>query len=175
MRRSLLAAMVAAMSCAGIGVARAEPPRLWHAGLNARVELGTHPVRIDAGVQLGAADVTLVLDPMFWTDGQIDTDLLGEWQLSDSGWRLVGGLRWTSIGVADGRQSQDKLVLGVGAPLAGLDGAPLRVRWTVEASAVVVKHGAGLPTEWISFASGRDFIDLINLGMFVSVDYASIF
>jgi hypothetical protein len=37
---------------------------------------------------------------------------------------------------------------------------------------VLVKHGAGLPSEWISFASGRDFVDLVNFGMFVTVEYA---
>jgi hypothetical protein len=174
MRLCSLAALLAA-SWVGAGDAGAEAPRLWHAGLNARADLGTHPIRIDAGVQTGATDVTLVLDPMFWTDGQFDIDLLGEWQFARSGWGLVSGLRWTSIGVGDGRQSQDKVILGLGAPLAGRDGAPVRVRWTFEAAAVVVKHGAGLPTEWISFGSGRDFIDLINFGMSVSFDYAAPF
>lgn len=174
MKSTMLAAM-AVMTWAGIGDAVAGSPSFWHAGLNVRTELGTHPIRVGAGVQTGELDVTLVLDPMFWTDGQIDLDLLGEWQIADSGWGLVGGLRWTSIGVGDGRQSQDKVLLGVGAPLAGRAGAPFRVRWTFEAAAVVVKHGAGLPTDWISFASGRDFIDLINFSMFVSLDYASTF
>lgn len=162
-------------SCFLAGTALAEPPSLWHAGLNARAELGTHPLRIDAGVQTGATDVTLVLDPMFWTDGQLDLDLLGEWQFTRSGWGVVGGLRWTSIGIGDGRQSQDKVLLALGAPLAGLSGAPIRARWAFEASVVVVKHGAGLPTDWISFGDTRDFVDLINFGMFVSFDYASPF
>jgi hypothetical protein len=158
-----------------VPAARADGPLLWHAGLNARAELGTHPVRVDVGLQSGATDLTLVLDPMFWTDGQLDVDLLSDWQFTRSGWGLVSGLRWTSIGVADGRQSQDKVVLGLAAPLAGRNGSPLRVRWTFEVAAVIVKHGAGLPTEWIGFGNARDFIDLINFGMFVSIDYASIF
>jgi hypothetical protein len=175
MRLSVGLAALLAASWIGVGAARADSRRLWHAGLNARAELGTHPLRVGAGVQVGDTDTTLVLDPMFWTDGQFDADLLSEWQFARSGWGLVGGLRWTSIGVGDGRQSQDKVLLGIGAPLAGRNGAPIRVRWTFELAAVIVKHGAGLPTEWISFASGRDFIDLINVGMFVSFDYASPF
>ena len=38
---------------------------------------------------------------------------------------------------------------------------------------MVVKHGGGLPTDWISFEQGRDFVDLINFGMFVTFEYTS--
>ena len=36
----------------------------WHAGLNVRAELSTHPIRVGAGVQFGHVDTTLVLDPI---------------------------------------------------------------------------------------------------------------
>ncbi len=155
------------------GIAAAEPDRRWHAGLYLRAELGTHPVRAGGGVEVGCFDVALVLDPMFWVDGQHDLDLLGGWKFADSGWALIGGYRSSSIGLAGGRQFHDKLVLGIGAPLPGFGKLPVRARWAFETSTVIVKHGAELPTEWLSLASGRDFIDLINFGMFVSFEYAA--
>jgi hypothetical protein len=118
----------------------AHAERHWHAGLNLRGDLGTHPIRAGAGVELGRVDTTLVLDPMFWTDG------LG------------------------GTQFQQKLLVGVGAPLPQL--GPFRSRFSFELATVVVKHGADLPADWISFATGRDFIDLVNFGMFLTVEYA---
>jgi len=142
----------------------------WHAGLNLRADPGTHPIRAGGGVELGAIDATLVLDPMFWTDGQHDVDAFATYRLSASGWGILGGWRTTAIGIAGGHQFQDKLLVGVAAPLPDL--GPFRTRWTFELATVIVKHGADLPSEWISFESGRDFIDLINFGMFVSFEYA---
>ena len=143
-----------------------------HAGLNLRAELGTHPIRAGGGVDFGKVDATLVLDPMFWTDGQVDTDALASWRFADAGWALIGGLRTTWIGLEGGTQFHEKLVIGVGAPLPGLGHTPIRARWAFEATTVIVKHGGDLPSSWISFESGRDFIDLVNFGMFVSFEYA---
>lgn len=143
----------------------------WHAGLDLRADPGTHPIRAGGGVELGRLDTLLVLDPMFWTDGQHDLDLLATWRLGCRGFGLTAGWRTTAIGIQDGHQFQDKLVLGLGGPIA-IVGAPLRMRWTFELATVIVKHGGGLPSETISFASGRDFIDLVNFGMFVTFEYA---
>ncbi len=150
-------------------VARADS---WHAGVDLRADPGTHPLRVAGGIERGRLDTMLVLDPMVFTDGQHDLDLFAHWRLAPSGWGVLGGWRTTAIGLAGGHQFQDKLLLGVGAPLPWF-GTSIRVRWAFELATVVVKHGADLPTEWISFASGRDFIDLINFGMFVTIEYAS--
>jgi len=142
-----------------------------HLGLNLRADSGAHPARAVAGIDTGPLDVSVTLDPMVLTDGQFDGDLLTTTRLSDSGWGFVAGFRTTSIGILGGHQSQEKLVLGIGAPLPL--GPPLRVRWTFEAATVVVKHGGDLPTDWISFETGRSFIDLINFGMFITFEYTS--
>src|SRR3954470_5893935 len=142
-----------------------------HAGLNLRGDLGTHPIRIGGGYQFGRVDAELVLDPMFWTDGQVDTDLLAFWAPCSKGWGLVGGWRNSSIGILDGRQFQEKLIVGVGAPLPQI-GHHIRTRFHFELATVVVKHGGDLATDWISFASGRDFIGVANFGVFVSFEYA---
>lgn len=143
-----------------------------HAGLNLRADPGAHPFRVTGGIDTGPLDVSVTLDPMVVFDDQFDADLLTSTRLSDGGWGLVAGWRSTAIGIQGGRQLQEKLVLGIGAPLPGLGGLPIRTRWTFEAATVIVKHGAGLPTDWISFAQGRDFIDLINFGMFITIEYA---
>jgi hypothetical protein len=161
---------IALVALAVAAPAHAAPP--WHAGLNLRGDLGTHPIRVGGGVQLGPVDTTLVLDPMFWTDGQHDLDLLAFWAPCSKAWGLLGGWRTSTIGLLDGTQLHQKLLLGVGAPLPWLR-TWLRARFHFELATVVVKHGAGLPSEWISFASGRDFIDLVNFGVFVSFEYAS--
>jgi hypothetical protein len=153
-----------------LGVAHADVE--WHAGLNVRGDLGTHPVRAGAGLELGTLDTMLVLDPMFWTDGQHDIDALAFWSPCSKGWGLLGGWRTSSIGLLDGTQFQQKLVLGISAALPRL-GEHIRARFAFELATLVVKHGADLPTDWISFASGRDFIDLVNFGMFVTIEYAS--
>jgi len=149
------------------GVAHAGPD--WHAGLDLRGDLGTHPIRVGGGLQLGHVDTMLVLDPMFWTDGQHDLDLLASFGEKYS---LLAGWRTTTIGIAGGHQFQQKLIIGVGAPLPMIGGGSIRARWAAELATVIVKHGGDLPTEMISFASGRDFIDLINFGMFVTFEYA---
>lgn len=144
----------------------------WHAGLDVRIDQGAHPVRVGGGLTFGNLDTLLVLDPMVVTDGQHDLDLLVSWcPCQRRGWALMGGWRVTAIGIEGGTQLQEKLVLGVTAPLPRL--GPIETRWSFELATVIAKHGADLPTEWIGFAQGRDFIDLINFGMFVTFEYAS--
>lgn len=158
--------------CILIGATSAQADVPWHAGLNIRGDLGTHPIRAGGGVQFGRVDTMLVVDPMFWTDGQHDLEAFAFWSPCSKGWGLIGGWRTSTIGLVDGTQFQEKLVLGIGAPLPRL-GEHIRTRFAFELATLVVKHGGDLPTEWVSFASGRDFIDLVNFGMFITVEYAS--
>src|SRR4051812_45288920 len=85
----------------------------WHAGLNVRGDLGTHPIRAGGGLEFGKVDTMLVLDPMFWTDGQHDLDLFAFWAPCSKAWGLLGGWRTSTIGLLDGTQFQEKLVLGI--------------------------------------------------------------
>jgi len=144
-----------------------------HAGLNLRPDNGAHQVRVTAGLDAGAFDLSLTLDPMVITDGQLDTDVLATVKVTDSGWGIITGFRNTRIGILGGNEFQEKLIVGVGAPLPLLGDLSARLRWGLEAATVIVKHGADLPTDWISFAQGRDFVDLINFGMFVTFECCS--
>jgi hypothetical protein len=141
-----------------------------HAGLNLRPDNGAHQIRVIAGLDAGAIDLSLTLDPMVITDGQLDTDVLATLRLTDNGWGLITGFRNTRIGILGGNEFQEKLILGIGAPLPVLGDLSVRLRWGLEVATVIVKHGADLPTDWISFAQGRDFIDLINFGMYVTFE-----
>jgi hypothetical protein len=147
------------------------PTRDWHVGLNVRTDLGTHPIRLDGGVRIPGWDFILVLDPMFWTDGQVDTDALVAWR-GDGKWSLIGGWRLSTIGLQGGTQLQEKLVLGAGSDLPPLFGGAVRATWGFELAAMVLKHGGGLPAETIGFKSGRFYIDLLNFGMWVRFEFA---
>ena len=149
-------------------------PRDWHAGLNLRTDFGTHPVRIDGGVRFGRFDFVLVVDPMIWLDGQSDNDLLLDLGLG-SGWSALAGWRTSSIGIADGRQWQQKSLLGVAGRLPSLFRGHLRAQWGLELAVLWVKHGGGLETDTLSFESPRHYLDAFNFGMFVRVEYASAF
>jgi len=153
----------------------------WHAGLNIRTGLGTHFLRIDGGVQLGALDLVAVIDPLFWTDGQLDTDLLVGWRFAGAppslapllhGWSVRGGWRGTRVSIGSDAQWQQKLVLALTGGLPPITSF-LRAEWGLELATVLVKHGGGLPTEVLSFASTRHFIDLVNFGMFVRLEFVS--
>jgi hypothetical protein len=141
-----------------------------HAGLNLRADSGAHAFRAIGGIDTGPIDISVTLDPMVVFDGQFDADLMTMTKISDGGWGILFGWRSTAIGIQGGRQLQEKVVLGVGAPLPRISDLPIRARWAFEAATVIVKHGGGLPTDWIKFQQGRDFVDLINFGMFVTIE-----
>jgi hypothetical protein len=144
-----------------------------HAGLNLRADNGAHQIRVMAGLDAGVVDLSLTLDPMVITDGQLDTDLVATWKVTDGGWGIITGFRNTRIGILGGREFHEKLLLGVGSPLPLFGDLSVRMRWGLEAGLVIVKHGADLPADWISFEQGRDFVDLINFGMFVTFECCS--
>jgi hypothetical protein len=162
---------IALVVAVGLAAAPANAETRWSTGLNLRPELGTHPLRIGVGVEHGLTDLAFVLDPMFVFDGQHDIDLLAGWRACEAGWGAIAGWRTSAIGLVGGNQLQQKLVIGLTAPLPSP--RRLRIRWALELATVVVKHGADLPTDWISFATGRDFVDLINVGTFVRIDHVS--
>lgn len=148
------------------------PDRDYHAGLNLRTDFGTHPFRVDFGIRWSDFDVWLALDPMLFIDGQHDTDLILTRDIGNHGWSLFGGARSTSVSIAQATHWQHKTVLGVGARFPPLFGDSYRAHWGLEMSTLVVKHGGSSATESVFSSSGRDFVDLINFGMFVRFEHA---
>jgi hypothetical protein len=153
----------------------ADAPRDVHAGLNFRTDFGTHPLRVDGGVRFGALDTILVLDPMFFTDGQHDVDLLLDRRFAPRHWSLLFGWRTTAVALAGGHQFQQKSVLGVAGRLPELWEGRLRAQAGLECTILWVNHGADLPTDWISFESGRHVADRINFGLFLRFEHATAF
>lgn len=169
--RILLALVTAVSLIAGARTpADADPPP-WHAGVEARAELGLHPVRVTGGVVLGRVDVTAVVDPLAAIDGQHDLDLIAGWAIRSTGWRLGGGLRVTTIAVAGGLHWQERLLAGATSRLARL-GRHLRATVGFEASALIVKHGGGAATDWLSLSVGRKAWEAFDLGIFLRFEYA---
>jgi len=164
MRR--LAAVVVALLLAAPAHA---DQRDWHVGLNLRPELAVHPVRVGGGLRAGSLDALLVLDPFFWTDGVIDTDLVAEWWLA-RGFALFGGWRPTAIDLGDGHQLQHRMLLGAGAALPPLPG-DVRAHVGFELAVLLYKHGGGLPSDGLSF--DRSAADQLSMGAFLQVEYAS--
>lgn len=186
MRRWAGAVMMVAATC-GWPAARAaaqQPPaetrqsapeararvRALHAGLHARTDLGTHPLRASLGAQLGPWNITAVLDPIFLSDGQHDLDLLVEHLLGGSRFSLLAGWRVTMIDVAGGQHRQQRPLVGLTAALPTLASGRLRSHWSLELATLLVKEGGGVGTEWI--ALDRGLIDHLALGMFVRIEYA---
>ncbi len=168
--RSAPAAVALLCACAVTERAAAEV-RLWHVGLNARTDLGTHQLRVTGGVATGPWDLSLVLDPLAFTDAQHDADLLAEWMFSRDRFGLLLGWRLTSIGIAGGTHHQHRSLVGLTAALPSLLDGRIRSRWSLELSTQWVKHGGGLETEWIPF--DRSFHDHVSFAMFVRVEYAA--
>jgi hypothetical protein len=142
----------------------------WHVGANMRTELSTHAFRLDGGYRFGRLDLIGVVDPMVWTDGELDLDALAEWQFNRCGYAALVGWRPSSIDVSTGRQFQETLLLGVTAPLPKLRWVELQVG--VEVATVLVKHGGGLPTDVTSFSNSTEVGDNVDISMFLRVGYA---
>ncbi len=150
-----------------------EPPRKASSigfGLNLRTDLGTHPLRLDLVWRTERTDLALVLDPMFWTDGQSSTDLIMSFLLDNTLQPLVGW-RLHTIKLPEARQLQHNLVAGLGLALPSFWKNRLKGQWGFELATTIVKHGGNLPAETISFASARNYLDLVNFGMFARFDF----
>lgn len=172
--RSSAALLLAALLLAPAAPAGAEPPppppRDWHLGFNLRPELAVHPVRLGGGVRLGSIDLALVLDPLFWTDGITDTDLVAEWWFTRA-FSLFAGWRPTAVDLGDGHQLQHRALLGAGAALPDLPGDSFRARVGFELALLLYKHGGGLPADGLSF--DRSAADHVSMGAYLQIEYAS--
>jgi len=165
--------MIAPLLLAAVTHAPVESPHDWHVGANFRTDFGTHPLRLDVGARMGSIDTIVVLDPMFFTDGQHDLDALVDWRFSSRGYSMLAGWRTSIVALAGGHQLQQKSVLGLGGRLPELWDGRLRVQAGFEATVLWIKHGAGLPTDTLSFESPRHVADLFNFGLFLRFEHAT--
>jgi hypothetical protein len=154
------------------GPVREDPPLppdtllYFHAGLDIRTDLGTHPIRVPVGIRRNTLDATLVLDPFVFLDGQHDLDLLVD-HMFDRRLALLAGWRWTAISVNGGVLHQQRSLVGLTA--IGPTFGPVETSASLELAILWVKHGAGTMTEWIS--ADRNLLDHFGFGLFVRLDY----
>jgi hypothetical protein len=147
----------------------ARADRELHAGLDLRTDLRAHAVRVPFGMRQDEIDVSLVLDPLVFADGVHDGDLVVEWRGLPRKLAVLGGWRTTSVALPGGHQWQQLSLVGITAHLG--QWRWLRARFGAELSTLWVKHGAGLPTSWIS--ADRSIVERFHVGMFVRVEYVS--
>jgi hypothetical protein len=149
-----------------------DPCLHFHAGLDIRTDLGTHPIRTAFGVRRQNLDGTpvvagtLVLDPYAFLDGQHDLDLLVE-RFFGPRIGLLAGWRWTAISVNNGILHQQRSLVGITG--IGPTFGPVQTSASLELAILWVKHGAGTMTEWIS--ADRNLLDHFGFGLFARFDY----
>ncbi len=169
---TLLVVVATSIAAVTPAVAGPGPVTGWHAGIEVRAELALHPLRIAGGIELCKLDVTAVADPLGLIDGQHDLDVVAGYAVGATGWRLGGGLRLTTIAVAGGLHWEERLLAGATAPVAGI-GRRLRATVGLEASALIVKHGGGGVTDWLSLSVGRTAWEAFDLGVYLRFEYGS--
>lgn len=167
-------AVATAAIIAGHAEANAETDhRDAHVGVNLRTDTGVHQARIDGGVRIGAVDAIIVVDPLVFTDGEHDLDVLARWQPNDlgahAGWALLVGWRLATIDLADGYRFHENLLVGATADLPCLVRG-VRAQFGVELAITAVRHGAGLGTNWLP--TDDRVLDVIQPAMFLRAERA---
>jgi hypothetical protein len=144
----VVAGVAIAVAAAGLEPAAAEPAVF--GGIDVRTDLGTQFYRAGAALDLGRLSFDAVVDPYGYRTGQQhDTELLAGWALWPDGWSLMGGWRVSSVPLLGTRYYQEKVVVGVAAPLSPLPTRHLRARIGFEWTVTLVRHGDHLPTFWV--------------------------
>jgi hypothetical protein len=138
-------------------------------GANLRTDFGVHSLRLDAAYAAERFRVLLVVDPWVWTDSQSSTDLIGFFRTSKFepylGWRL------NTVPAVDGSQLQHNLLLGTALRFPEFFDGRVSGEWGFELAMMLYKHGGGVPSNSISFESGRHYLDFVNFGMFARFHY----
>lgn len=151
-----------------------ESARAWFVGPNLRTDLGTHRVRAGGGLRFGRLSLSLVVDPKVFVDTrQNDTDVLAEWWACPGGWAGFGGWRLTQVFIDRGRHFYESLIVGATAGMPALLDRQVRGRFGFELEANIVRHGAGIETDVISFESERHWKDLLSVSVFARFELAA--
>ncbi|HUQ05388.1 MAG TPA: hypothetical protein VM261_22955 [Kofleriaceae bacterium] len=142
-----------------------------HVGVNLRTDPGVHQARLHAGVARGALEATLVVDPLYVTDGEHDLDLVGGWRPSDAhrAWAVVGGWRTVTFDLGDGTRVHQHLLAGASVTLPCLVRG-VRAELGLELAFLAVQHGAELGTEW--FPTDDRVLDVIQPAMYLRLEHA---
>ncbi len=155
--------------------ADARADRAWTAGVQLSSDSDTQEARVGAGVRSGIWKLGLVFDVQPMGGDSDDIDLVLEVRPGAESWGLIGGWRTCGIRIEQGRQWQEQLLLGAVGNLPRLLDGRIAPSFGVEAVSTIVRHGDGLETDWVSFASTRHIEDTLSLSMFVRLGYGAAF
>lgn len=133
---------------------------------------GAHGLRFGVAVGQRADRVrgVLIVDPWYFIDEQITTDLLARVPLPAT-LELNVGLRNQAVSLADGMRLYESLLIGVAAPLRVRVGA-MQFNAGMQLTTLLVSHGAGLPTQWYSLSRGTSNLEAYSFELLVQGRYA---
>jgi hypothetical protein len=112
----------------------------------------------------------LIVDPWYFVDEQLTTDLLARIPLPAT-LELNTGLRNQAVSLAGGMRLYESLLIGVAAPLRLHVGA-MQFDAGAQLTALLVSHGADLPTQWYSFSRGTSNLEAYAFELLVQGRYA---
>ena len=84
---------------------------------------------------------------------------------------MCAGYRMTRIAIAGGHHYQHHMLWSLRVELPS-PSRRLALDAGLELATLLVKHGAGLPTDWIGFERGRWFAEAFNVSLGVRIAYA---
>ncbi len=133
---------------------------------------GAHSLRFGVAVGPRADGVrgVLIVDPWYFVDEQLTTDLLARIPLPAT-LELNTGLRNQAVSLAGGMRLYESLLIGVAAPLRLHVGA-MQFDAGAQLTALLVSHGADLPTQWYSFSRGTSNLEAYAFELLVQGRYA---
>jgi hypothetical protein len=141
------------------------------AGIQLRSDPGVHQARVHGGVRAGAIEATLVLDPLYLTDGEHDLDAVVGWRPSAAhpAWAVTGGWRLVTFDLGAGTRVHQHVLVGASVTLPCLVRG-VRAELGLELAFVAAQHGAGLGTEW--FPTDDRVLDVIQPAMSLRIEHA---
>ncbi|KAB2905995.1 MAG: hypothetical protein F9K40_06585 [Kofleriaceae bacterium] len=152
-----------------VGVAAADISAL--VGVQLRTDPGVHQARVHGGVRGERFEATLVVDPLYFTDGEHDLDLVGAWRPSAAhpAWAVTAGWRTVTFDLAGGTRLHQHLLAGATVTLPCVVRG-VRAELGFELAFVAVQHGAGLGTD--VFPTDDRVLDVIQPAMYLRIEHA---
>ena len=140
-------------------------------GVQLRTDPGVHQARLQGGVRAERWDASLVVDPLYFVDGEHDLDLVGGWRpsLDHPAWAVTAGWRTSMLDIAGGRRFHENLLVGATATLPCLVRG-VRAELGFELAFVAVRHGAGLGTD--VFPTDDRVLDVIQPALYLRIEHA---
>lgn len=145
----------------------------WHAGIELRPGYAVRPLRLGGGVGWTALEARLVLDPLAFIDGIHDLDLSGAYWLGASGYALSAGWRSTTVFLDDETEWHQTVLVGALARLPTLGWTGFRAVAGLEFSALLFRHGGGLPASASCWCDGLSASETLGFSVFVRMEYAA--